>query len=141
MTCEAPRKGTGNAIAALRRLATPKPVEDRCDFCAVAIASEHRHLLEVSKRKIVCVCDPCALRFQNVAEGRFKLIPRDPVFLEGFCLTDAQWDNLALPINLTFFRRDSAAGKVVAMYPSPAGATESLLPAESWAVLEAERRS
>ena len=38
-----------------------------------------------------------------------------------------------IPINLAFFYRDSAAGKVMAMYPSPAGAIESLLSLESWA--------
>lgn len=38
-----------------------------------------------------------------------------------------------LPINLAFFFRDSAAERVIAMYPSPAGATESLLNLESWA--------
>jgi hypothetical protein len=37
-----------------------------------------------------------------------------------------------IPINLAFFYQDSAAGKVRAMYPSPAGATESLLSLESW---------
>lgn len=53
-------------------------------------------------------------------------------------MTDAQWDSFALPINLIFFYRDSAAGKMMAMYPSPAGVTESLLPSDNWKALETE---
>lgn len=43
-----------------------------------------------------------------------------------------------IPINLAFFYRDTAADKVMAMYPSPAGAIESLLSLESWREIEAE---
>jgi hypothetical protein len=39
---------------------------------------------------------------------------------------------LLIPINLAFFCRQSPTGRVVALYPSPAGATESLLPLETW---------
>ena len=96
------------------------------------LASEHRHLLEVATRSIVCACDACALRFQAVAGGRFKLIPRDAYALPGFRLDDAEWENLALPINLAFFFYHSPSEKMMALYPSPAGATESLLPLSSW---------
>src|SRR5213078_4274944 len=34
--------------------------------------------------------------------------------------------------NLAFFFQSSAAGKMIVLYPSPAGATESLLDFESW---------
>ncbi|HEX3623834.1 MAG TPA: DUF5947 family protein [Verrucomicrobiae bacterium] len=114
----------------------PPVVEEFCEFCNAAIPAIHRHLLKTANREIICACDPCALRFQNVAGGNFRLIPRDASALPNFQLSDTQWNNLALPINLTFFYRDSAAGKMVAMYPSPAGATESLLPAENWLQLE-----
>ena len=43
-------------------------------------------------------------------------------------LTDAQWDSLLIPISMAFFFQSSAAEKVVVLYPSPAGATESLMP-------------
>ena len=43
-----------------------------------------------------------------------------------------------IPINLAFFYRDSAEGRVRAMYPSPAGAIESLLSLESWSEIAAE---
>lgn len=126
-----------NPLGVLRRFAQPRPEVEQCEFCNAPLGSVHRHLLEVSTRKIVCVCDPCALRFENVI-GRWKLIPRDARLWPAFQLSDAQWDALALPINLAFFFQSTAAGKVVAMYPSPAGATESLLPLGSWEALVAE---
>ena len=43
-----------------------------------------------------------------------------------------------IPINLAFFYRNSAADKMMAMYPSPAGAIESLLTLESWTQIAAE---
>ncbi|HET9523690.1 MAG TPA: DUF5947 family protein [Terrimicrobiaceae bacterium] len=128
-------------FATLRRLAnartSPEQFE-RCELCCSPLFPEHRHLLEAATRKIVCACDACALRFQAVVEGRFKLIPRDAHALPGFRLADAEWEGFALPINLAFFFYHSASQKMTALYPSPAGATESLLPLSSWQQLVAD---
>ena len=83
-------------------------------------------------QKITCACDACALRFQDVVDGRFKLIPRDARILEDFVISDAAWGNFALPINLAFFFFNTPRGKMMAYYPSPAGATESLLSLDAW---------
>ena len=101
----------------------------------MALAPVHRHLLELATRKIFCSCDACALRFQGVIGGRFKLIPRDTRALPGLQISDPQWEGLALPINLAFFFFSTPAQKMTALYPSPAGATESLLPLETWSIL------
>jgi hypothetical protein len=97
----------------------------------VPLAVQHRHLLECGTRKIICACDACALRFDN-AVGRYKLVPRDTKRLVGFRMTDVQWESFSLPIQLAFFYHDSSANRVIALYPSPGGATESLLPMASW---------
>jgi hypothetical protein len=128
--------GQQSAIKTLRRLAKKQAQVEQCEFCSSIIHPGHRHLLEIETRRVVCVCDPCALRFENVI-GRRKLIPRDALTLPQFNLTDAEWDGFALPINLAFFFRSTPANKVVAMYPSPAGATESLLSLEAWGTLVA----
>jgi hypothetical protein len=52
--------------------------------------------------------------------------------MPGFRLTDMQWNSLLLPIQLAFFFNSSTENKVIALYPSPAGATESLLSLEAW---------
>jgi hypothetical protein len=103
-------------FATLRRFASPRIVQERrerCELCCAALPSEHRHLLEVATRNIVCACDACALRFQAAAAGRFKLIPRDAHALPGFRLADPDWESLALPINLAFFFCHSLSNKMM----------------------------
>src|SRR5262249_33166577 len=53
-------------------------------------------------------------------------------YLPDFRLTDAQWEGLLIPIQLAFFFHSSPAGRVIALYPSPAGPTESLLDLAIW---------
>ena len=129
---------TPGAVAALRRFTRPRGPEERCDLCSIGLAPVHRHLLDMGTRKIICACDACALRFQGVIGGRFKLIPRDARKLPGLSVTEAQWEGLALPINMAFFFFSTPTGKITALYPSPAGATESLLPLETWTTLVSE---
>jgi hypothetical protein len=71
-------------------------------------------------------------------EGRFKVIPRDARALPDFQISDAAWEGLALPINLAFFFYDTPNEKMAAYYPSPAGATESLLPLTAWEEIVSE---
>ena len=132
-------------VATMRRFvrlrtvsARTRPVPERCELCSAELPSTHRHLLEMAKRRVACACDPCALRFHDVVGGRFKLIPRDPRILPKFKLSDAEWENLSLPIDLAFFFFSSSLKKVTAMYPGPAGATESLLPLTAWTTLVAD---
>ncbi|HEX5175943.1 MAG TPA: DUF5947 family protein, partial [Chthoniobacteraceae bacterium] len=113
----------------------PGPEREHCELCSIRLAPAHRHLLEMATRRIVCSCDPCALRFENVVEGKFKLIPRDARLLPNFQMSDAEWEELALPISLAFFFYDTPNKKMAAYYPSPAGATESLLPLTAWETL------
>ncbi len=81
---------------------------------------------------MTCACQACAILFSGKANAKYRRVPRRIRYLADFQLSDAQWDSLLIPISMAFFFRSSAAGKVVALYPSPAGATESLLDFESW---------
>ena len=126
----------------LRRFAGARragaPVREYCELCRAPIPPGHRHLLEMASHQIVCSCDPCALRFDLVLDGRYKLIPRDARALPDFHLDDAEWDDLALPIDLAFIVHSTPAGRVLALYPGPAGATESLLTLSAWDALVAD---
>lgn len=51
-------------------------------------------------------------------------------------MTDIQWDQLRMPINMAFFFRSTPQERVMALYPSPAGPTESLLSLETWNEVE-----
>ena len=115
----------------LKRLVQKPPAVERCGLCDVAVLPEHRHLINPQSRRIECACTACALLFENQT-GRYRLVPRDAILLRDFVLNDLQWESLGVPINLTFFFHNSAMGKIVALYPSPAGATESLLALDTW---------
>jgi len=72
------------------------------------------------------------LLFSGRAGPKYKRVPRDIQLLANFQMSDAEWDGLMIPINLAFFFQNSLDSRVSAFYPSPAGATESLLPLEAW---------
>jgi hypothetical protein len=117
---------------------TTKATQEHCDLCGEPIPSEHRHLLEVSTREIMCACRPCSILFDSKAasEGRYRLIPDRRLFLEGFEMSDVQWESLRVPVDMAFFFYSTPAERVVAFYPSPMGPTESLLKLSAWEELE-----
>ncbi len=126
------RDGTPSFLRQLaRRRASAEP-EERCELCSAPLSPVHQHLLDPKQRNIVCACDGCVLLFCGQAGAHYLRVPRRLRRLAGFQIIDLQWESLMIPINLAFFYRDSAADRVLAMYPSPAGATESLLSLESW---------
>jgi Family of unknown function (DUF5947) len=112
--------------------------QEHCDLCSEPIPPEHRHLLEVSTREMMCACRPCSILFDSEAasEGRYRLIPDRHLFLEDFEMSDVQWESLRVPVDMAFFFHSTPAEKVVAFYPSPMGPTESLLKLSAWEELE-----
>ena len=112
--------------------------QEHCDLCGEPIPPEHRHLMEVPTREMMCACRPCSILFDSEAasEGRYRLIPDRHLFLENFEMSDAQWENLRIPVDMAFFFYSAPAEKVVAFYPSPMGPTESLLKLDAWQELE-----
>lgn len=139
-------------LSALRRFAqeesqsAPEPaisetLEESCELCSEPIPSgppRHRHLLEVSTREILCVCQACSILFdrQAASEGRYRLVGDQLLHLEDFEMSEAQWESLRIPVEMAFFFYSTPAEKVVAYYPSPMGPTESLLELGTWQELE-----
>jgi Family of unknown function (DUF5947) len=112
--------------------------QERCELCSEPIPPEHRHLLEVSTREMMCVCRPCSILFDREAasEGRYRLIPDRHLFLKDFEMSDVQWESLRVPVDMAFFFYSTPAERVAAFYPSPMGPTESLLKLSAWEELE-----
>lgn len=112
---------------------------ERCDLCGEIIPPEHRHLLEVAERNILCVCHACSILFDRKAasDGKLRLIPDRRLRLDDFAMSDAQWDSFQIPVGIAFFCYSTPAGRQVAFYPSPAGPVESLLPLGTWDELAA----
>jgi Family of unknown function (DUF5947) len=125
----------------LRRLAgraPSAPAPERCDMCGASIAPEHRHLLDLETRQLLCTCRPCAILFERPAAGagRLRLVEDRRLRLEHFELTDLAWERLELPVDMAFFFRSSRLEKTIAFYPSPMGATESRLELSDWQQIE-----
>jgi hypothetical protein len=127
----------------LRRLAQRSAGEreaglERCELCAAPIAPEHRHLLDLGSRELMCACRACSLLFDRSAAsaGHYRLVPDRRLRVDDLELTDLAWEELRLPVELAFLFRNSRAERVMAFYPSPMGATESLLALEAWRALE-----
>ena len=145
-------RGSGRAFSAfssLRRFAqegsegangeAAEAALERCELCSEPIPAEHRHLIEISTREMLCVCRPCSILFDREAasEGRYRLIPDRRLYLEDFEMDDVQWESLRVPVDMAFFFYSTPAERVVAFYPSPMGPTESLLKLGIWEELEA----
>ncbi len=101
-------------------------------MCNAELAAEHQHLIDPSSRQLICACQPCAMLFSGHAEMKYRSVPRRIRALPDFQLTDGQWDSLMIPIQMAFFFNSTVTKKIVAVYPSPAGATESLLDLDAW---------
>ena len=117
----------------------PAPDAEHCDLCGLEIPVEHRHMLDLGSRELMCACRACSILFDSKAAGagHYRLIPQRRLRLDDFVLDDLMWEELRLPVDMAFFFRDTAAERVSAFYPSPMGPTESLLTFDAWQALEA----
>jgi len=129
---------TAPAVRRLRALSqarapAPAPASEsaeRCDLCGTGIEAEHRHLLHLVDRRILCACEPCfAMR-----SGDAELTPSGSrvALLEGFALDDDLWAKFQIPVGLAFFMVRERGQGVLGLYPSPAGATECELHLAAW---------
>jgi hypothetical protein len=122
----------------------PRPGEV-CDMCGEPLRSEHSHVANLSERRLLCSCRACYLLFTSEGAGarRLRAIPERYREATDFAFSQAQWDDLAIPVDLVFLFQQSdlvePAGprRLVACYPSPAGATESELDLAAWADIAA----
>jgi hypothetical protein len=105
-----------------------------CELCGAPIESKHSHVVDLEQRRLMCTCRPCYLLFTHsgAAGGKLRSVSQRVLKLPHPVLGDPCWDAFNIPVGVAFFLRDSARGRVLAFYPSPAGATESGLPLETW---------
>ncbi len=136
MTQDVQIAGEADPFAALRRFAKRAPVryEERCELCGEGIAPEHRHLLDLASRQLMCACRACSILLDTPAAGggARRLVPTRCLSLTDLAMTNAQWDALQIPVKMAFISYSTAAKRMTAFYPSPAGSTESLLSLDAW---------
>jgi hypothetical protein len=112
---------------------------ERCDLCAAPVAAEHRHLLHLTDRTLRCACRACAILFDRstAGGGQYRLVPERYRELHDLAVADDVWERLGIPVGIAFFFHSTPAGRVVAFYPSPAGAMESRLDLGAWEAVAA----
>lgn len=127
------------ASLSARAQAPPPAALEQCELCGAPVAADHRHLIDLRNRELLCACRACALLFDRTAAGgeHFRLIGDRRLALRGLVLDDVMWDQLRIPVDMAFFFESSADGAVRAFYPSPMGPTESELELGSWVQVRA----
>lgn len=104
-----------------------------CDRCGEPVGDSHHHFVDVVSRRLSCSCRACwLLSAAHPAQGSLRAVPDRYIAGSSFRLTEAQWDALEIPVATAFFMFNSTAGRTIAFYPSPAGATESALSLAAW---------
>jgi hypothetical protein len=105
----------------------------RCELCGADLGEAHHHYVDLQSRRLSCSCRACWL-LSGSRDGRESLrrVPDRYAAGPAFRLNAAQWDALQLPVAIAFFMFNSAVGRTIAFYPSPAGPTESALPLAAW---------
>lgn len=118
----------------------PRPRGEGCEMCNELIDAGHSHVVNLATRRLLCTCRPCYLLFtaSGAGQGTFRSVPDRYLTDEEFSLTEAQWEELQVPVAMAFFFHNSVQQRIVAQYPSPAGATESLLDLAAWDRIAAE---
>jgi hypothetical protein len=132
----------GEGLTRLQTLARQASKEretqlERCELCGTPIDAEHRHLLDLRSRELMCACRACSLLFDRRAAGggHYRLVGDRRLRLDDLELDDALWEELRLPVDMAFFFHHSGEGRVKAYYPSPMGPTESQLELDAWETL------
>jgi hypothetical protein len=122
------------ARAAARSDAGGPEGAERCEMCREVLSERHGHVVDLEKRSLSCTCRACYLLFthEGAAGGRYRAVPEHVYHDPGRPLTDADWNELQIPVAMAFFFYNSALDRVVAGYPSPGGATECELDLAAW---------
>lgn len=131
----ATRPGAAAPAEAMERSAPPGAIEAAtCDLCAEPIGPRHGHLVDLHERSLLCACRACSILFDRQEAGgdHYRLVPDRVRLLEDFRLSELDWLALRIPVDLAFFFHNSVAERVIALYPGPMGATESLLELDHW---------
>lgn len=103
----------------LRRFLRPRA--ERCEYCSQPLGSSHQHVLVRETGQVECACRACYLLFTSGTGDRLSIPERYARVHDLSGLTQ-----LDVPVGVVFFQK--SRGTLRALYPGPAGATESLLP-------------
>ncbi|MFF1684997.1 MULTISPECIES: DUF5947 family protein [unclassified Streptomyces] len=131
-----PKRTRRSPVLGLRRFAAPRASQpETCELCGAPIDdSNHRHMVDTENRSLACACTPCSMLFEQrgAGHGRFRTVPDRYLADPDHRLDPGVWELLQIPVSVAFFFRNASLDSLVALYPSPAGATESELDPSTW---------
>ena len=92
------------AARAGREAGLPEGAE-RCEMCREVLGERHGHVVDLEKRSLSCTCRACYLLFthEGAAGGRYRAVPEHVYHDPGRPLTDADWNELQIPVAMAFF--------------------------------------
>ena len=114
-------RGPPTASGRPRRTSRPRQADadEWCELCGAGLPSDHRHLIHLDERRLLCACETC----WSVRSGEAPFRPAGvrTEWLDDFDLPDEAWASFGIPIGLAFFMRTGEPDRVVALYPAPPG--------------------
>jgi hypothetical protein len=130
----APSPGPGPRLPGADQRTRAADDAERCEMCREVLGDRHGHVVDLEKRSLACTCRACYLLFTHTGAGggRYRSVPERVCYDPDRPLTDADWNELQIPVAVAFFFYNSALGRVVAGYPSPGGVTECELDLAAW---------
>ena len=82
--------------------------DEWCELCGAGLPPDHRHLIHLDERRLLCACETC----WSVRSGEAAFRPAGvrTEWLADFELPDEAWASFGIPIGLAFFMRTGRAG-------------------------------
>ena len=130
----------GNWVAAVHRIrarASARGGCRNCELCAGPLPSQHAHLAEPARQRLLCVCRSCAMLLGNRADGKYRLVPETPQMLKNFRLSDAGWELAGHSGRTCFLLLQHRPGTRRSVLSRPGWPHQSLLDLGAWTVLAA----
>lgn len=129
-----------NRLAVLEKFARGRPrsgsvpAAESCELCGAPVPASHDHVVDLGERALRCACRACALLFEKpgAGAGRYRTVPDRVLRAPDPGIAPAEWAELGVPVRLVFLFENSALGRWIAVYPSPAGPVESEPRADAW---------
>ena len=98
----------------------PRPGE-ACELCGEALGHQHRHVVHLDHRSLLCVCRACYLLFtrDGAAGGRYRAVPQRYAPDPSVPSERGAVGGLEIPVGVAFFFRNSQADQVCGLLPQP----------------------
>lgn len=128
----------GRALARLHSLKRAVAPDERCDLCAAKLEVQHKHFVECTPHKLLCVCDMCAILLDGKGNQRYRRVSSEIRQLSKFRMAERHWQALGIPVSLAFLYATDSGSSAFSILPSPGGPVRSEIESGAWEALVRE---